>query len=1086
PEKPVEHNPAEGADPIELASGAFTLSQTDLSFPGAARPLEFRRSYDSRSAYRSPLGSNWTHNWDVRLVELNDYNRPSWADPYCAGSPLETTCVMLFVGGTPRLFSRDVHSGVFVPQAGMMASLIQTETGWQLDTAEQHVLTFDGDGYLVQDVDRLGNGFVIDWEYTATGRLFDAVCPKRILQLDPQQTAAGYTAVQGGVHWSDSAQCNVLGGMVGQRQPVQYDPTETWAWTVSLPTNPPVALQNAAALIDHLQRHDGRRAGSGVPWGNQLKRVSAVREIKSRGLTADGGIAVTATARALTFEYWADSDTTFIPGANGVGASGVRRAGMLRAVAGPGGARVEYAYASAEPNGLPKWLNEVFLETVTRSDTTPTETGLTATPSRSITFTYAWLTNTISPGELTDAENRFREFLKAQVGCTYYNLNACGQHVEPLFTRYTVDTDVLNYSANLRSQVADNIIRVDNHGVVESETRYDVGLFSTNFDKATRQRWGSSDVTPTPIANGFTVTLPEASLQYAEAAPISDGADDATTAFLPSVIAGRYPLESVPSTTATTSRAKGMLLPPNSPSSAAPVGQVLLAEGFVVPDKPPEVPACKEKNLPGLRTQLAGYQPSFDYFDVTLPTPPSGAQAAYDTVTEGVDLNMALKRSRLSCEVLAMAQTWDARHNDLEWRWEKNAQGIMVATRIYGRRSYTSANANRICAWTKLADRDGVHHLYGLNYHGRPLVDAVLVTVGSQQEWRIAETLYNADGNVLSRRRTMPQAASWSPTAGDTRYQYMDTWKQPNGTVMEPTPCYWSRRGNLIKVVDRPRGGTIADFLESNPAIADTTKGRYETYEYEPLFNQVRRVRRGVFDTTLNHQESSVTTTTFDYQEDGIANVTGILSRLQERGCMFDTQGGGVIDPQLAMPWPVVFGLGDINGDTKLSNTRAGLPIRVQTTAGGVTEESIYTWNDRARLQRFRGPDGSEAGFSYYPVGEFTGAGATQGGQLASIEHRVRKEWPTTLGPPRSRCPHLAGPYQWLLPSTCSSTGLASQLETQLHLPTEAAQHIASQQAATADGVTSFEYFTTGHAKQVTSPDGQVTKYERDVDGRVK
>ncbi|MCC6335823.1 MAG: hypothetical protein IT380_17740, partial [Myxococcales bacterium] len=41
PEKPVEHNPAEGADPIELASGAFTLSQTDLSFPGAARPLEF-------------------------------------------------------------------------------------------------------------------------------------------------------------------------------------------------------------------------------------------------------------------------------------------------------------------------------------------------------------------------------------------------------------------------------------------------------------------------------------------------------------------------------------------------------------------------------------------------------------------------------------------------------------------------------------------------------------------------------------------------------------------------------------------------------------------------------------------------------------------------------------------------------------------------------------------------------------------------------------------------------------------------------------------------------------------------------------
>lgn len=68
PNSTTTTQPVEGADPIELASGSFTLAQTDLSFPGASRPLEFRRSYDSRSSYRSPLGSNWTHNWDVRLV----------------------------------------------------------------------------------------------------------------------------------------------------------------------------------------------------------------------------------------------------------------------------------------------------------------------------------------------------------------------------------------------------------------------------------------------------------------------------------------------------------------------------------------------------------------------------------------------------------------------------------------------------------------------------------------------------------------------------------------------------------------------------------------------------------------------------------------------------------------------------------------------------------------------------------------------------------------------------------------------------------------------------------------------------------
>ena len=96
------------ADPIALGSGAFELRQTDLSLPGAIRPLEFTRTYDSRSRHRSTLGSNWTHNWDVRVVPLNDYNRPSWVDPFCAGSPEETTCLMLHIGATERLFTLDV------------------------------------------------------------------------------------------------------------------------------------------------------------------------------------------------------------------------------------------------------------------------------------------------------------------------------------------------------------------------------------------------------------------------------------------------------------------------------------------------------------------------------------------------------------------------------------------------------------------------------------------------------------------------------------------------------------------------------------------------------------------------------------------------------------------------------------------------------------------------------------------------------------------------------------------------------------------------------------------------------------------
>lgn len=612
-----------------------------------------------------------------------------------------------------------------------------------------------------------------------------------------------------------------------------------------------------------------------------------------------------------------------------------------------------------------------------------------------------------------------------------------------------------------------------------------LGLFSLNFDKVSRQRWGSSDVAPTPLANGFTVTLPEAQFEYVEAAPVSDGADDATTAFLPSVLATRYPLEAVPSTTVTQSRSKGMLLPANSPVGSVIAGRLMLAEGFVVPQSPPTVPACKERDLPALRTYLPGYRPGFDYFDRTLPTPPTGAQAEYDTVTAGVDLNMQIERSRLSCETLAMAQTWDARHNDLEWTWKNDDAGVMLAKRVYGRRQHTNANSNRVCAWTRLTDRDGDVHVYGLNYHGRPLVDAVLVTVGTQQLWRISETLYNADGNVLSRRRTLPQGMAWTPSSGDTRFQYLDTRTLPDGTVLEPTPCYWSRRGDLVKMVDRPRTGTLADVQEAAPATADPTKGRYETYEYEPLFNQVMRIRRGVFTPTLSKDETSVTTTTFDYQEGAISNVQSTLDKMQARGCQL-TLTNGVLDAQGAMTWPVAFGLGDVNGDGKISNTTIALPIRTQTVAGTATEETVVQWNDRGRPQLVRGADGSELALSYYPLGEITGSTVNGGGFLASVEHRARKSWPSGQGPTRAPCPYLPGPYQWLLPSTCSSTDLATQLETQLFLPTEAAQHIASQQADASDGTTWFAWFTIGHLSKVTFPDGRATKFERDLDGRVK
>ena len=62
-----------GADPVNVASGAFEHSEIDLSLGSGEAPmgLSFKRDYSSsRSRHDvAALGFGWTHNWDIRLTE---------------------------------------------------------------------------------------------------------------------------------------------------------------------------------------------------------------------------------------------------------------------------------------------------------------------------------------------------------------------------------------------------------------------------------------------------------------------------------------------------------------------------------------------------------------------------------------------------------------------------------------------------------------------------------------------------------------------------------------------------------------------------------------------------------------------------------------------------------------------------------------------------------------------------------------------------------------------------------------------------------------------------------------------------------
>ncbi len=1101
PQNDTKKDPAKGADPVVLSSGDYVISHTDLSFPGAVRSLEFTRNYSSQTAQRSEMGSNWTHNWDVRLIPLNDTNRPNWVDPFCAGSPGETTCLMLHVGDSTRLFVRDPTTGVYMPQAGVSASVIplNNASGWLMTGVDGHNLLFDADGYLARDTDRFGNAFSVEYELNAAGRLWKALCPKEPVKYvyepaNPWGASFEYiypAGASGVYHWG-TPQCALLNGMVGVSNamaPRLWDPLGGYDFDLTGANTP--ENQAARDLINFYEGYNvsagphKRRLGSPTPWGQRVKRVKRVFEVATVSETT--GVP-TSTGRELSFEYYADTDLT------PVGGSTLRRAGLLRRVSGPGGGQVTFSYdapTAAAPAGSPEWLNEAFLTRAER--TVGPAASLDAASGRTKVYVYAWSVNTLAAAELANAVARYEKYLKDIVNCTYTTINHCGQPAGLGFQTWNVPIELEEYEGNFRAAIADNIIRVETHAatmpVIDAESLYETSVFSPNFDRVTKQRWGSTLASPTPAAPGFITTLPEATLSYVESTPTPGG--DLTSDWLPTEIASRYALEDSDNAQVAAATMRGLLLPPRTDvqlQETPPLGRLpLIADGMSVPAVESK-PACRLAMLPERRASLAGYRPWLDYKDPPLPTTGPNVKL----IADGVDANMALKRSRLSCERLAIAQTWDSTSNDLSYTWIKGPDGRYVVTPVTHRRSVLNANANRICSWTKLVDRDGVHHVYGLNYQGRQLVDAVRLMVNGQASWRFAETLYNADGNVLSQRRTKAQGVAWTPTSGDTLYQYMDVLTNPTtGSQTDPMHAYWLRRSNLVSITERPAGGSVNETTDDGSGTESTT-GRYVEYEYEPLFNQAFRITSGYLSTAGLKVPLSRTTLTLDYQEASVSAVAGVLGRLRQLGYRFPLNGAGQLDLAAAANGvPVPFGVGDVNGDGIQGGTLAGLPVRVtyQDLATGLAEATVYRWNPTGRPYFVQLPNGSSIHTRFLPKGALNGTGTVLGtGFVAAVHYQPSKTYPLNDGPGRSPCAALAGPYQWLLPSTCSPDGLQAQLESQLHLPSEAAAAIAARQALPGDGfdgTTRYEYNAAGGVSRVYWPDGSYEVHTRDVDGRL-
>ena len=1071
------------ADPIRLGDGSLQIEHVDLSFDCPVGTLQFKRSYSSQSGSRSTLGSNWLHNWDVRIQPLNEDTLPAWASPYCAGSPETETCLLLHEGnGSVQMFSLDLQTRLFLPQAGSTDTIASAVGGgWALRRKDGSIRYFNSEGYLVNERDRFGNGFAIEYEPTPLYELYRHYCSPEEL------TTRNET--------KHSRRCSVL-AYLNEETSIPASNSDAWHLTeADFPLrmhrrDPPLydRLAYARAYFLHL-----------LSLGPDVQSVYGFRKLRPVRVTDDIG-------RSLQFRYYRGRQMH----------NPLRRAStpaydfasrpeaeLLEGISGPAGTSVRFTYGL--PQRYPSDLNQQFLVQVDRHDV-KSATDVEAAPDRQYRFLYQWPEGAAQSYDAF-AETVYEKYLayySTFVGCSYREVYACpgGGKGGNLKISEGDPAALARREKNAYiSDVADNIIQVISDERSESETRFVADPNSPVFGHAIAQRYGSQHAAspPSPIplddpSHNWQTSLPRLVLAYQEAGP-ADGSD-LTDSFLPTEIRDRYPLETIPEGTI-----------PGSESGTLE-GIVMTAD-----DPTDSYPPCNYSQMAAKLKELPGYQERLPYYDV------KDSEAHPNLAGQ-------LYRSRLSPEQLALAQVSDPTHNDLLSVLEPNPatpndRKDHIAKRLVGRRHTISQNANRICAWVQMVDRDGDTHFYGLNYHGQPLVEAVKER--NSASFLFTERLFNADGLVVQLRRPTRGARLWSTDAGYTAYTYNEIDPKGNRGWNDWLPVFWSRRTNLLRMVEYAAGGEVVDDNELSGTFASSL-GRFQQFTYEPIFNQLQSVREGSIEhrsandgaLSIDDITHSVTEYLFDYQElllepptVGTSPMDPVLDDLSRWGFHWSKSSASAYDYQTIAAWqlPVKFFGTDLNGDgimgfrygNRPADRARGVPVVELRSGLNRSEPQVkrIAWAPHGKPAAVRDVDDSFTVFEYYSVGSaVTGSpygldqkptdaqvSSAYRGFLGRIrQRRFSEDYPLVYGPSNEApCTALSGPYQWLLPASCTSP---QEELLALGLPEEAVQAILSSTTDNGRWIsTAFAYSVLGKTRLTWEETG-TTRTVRDTDGR--
>ena len=156
----IPANSGRNADPVNTATGNYNFEATDLRVPGRGIDLVFSRFYNSQDSTLGPLGTGWSHAFNIYLADIT----PSTASlHYSDGKVLN----YMSQAGTNNFISS---------YPGYYDTLVRNDDGtWTLKKPDQRNYQFDSSGRLTRVVDRNNNQVTLNYNGSNLSQVTDTV-----------------------------------------------------------------------------------------------------------------------------------------------------------------------------------------------------------------------------------------------------------------------------------------------------------------------------------------------------------------------------------------------------------------------------------------------------------------------------------------------------------------------------------------------------------------------------------------------------------------------------------------------------------------------------------------------------------------------------------------------------------------------------------------------------------------------------------------------------------------------------------------------------------------------------------------------